>query len=125
MTFENQSELDDDYDPYEQEPCPHGFRAFCPGCEARHNPRYGFCPSDESGRFNSDGDYFEPNCNVHQGHTNPNWYSDLDIDPPTSLPQIKKAYYKKALVHHPDKGGEEEDFKRISEAYCQLSAIYN
>jgi len=120
-------EVNDDYNPYDTEPCPHGFTGYCPGCEARHNPRYGYYQRVKSprGRFNSDGEYFEPNCNVHQGHTNPNWYGDLGINPPTSLKQIKKAYHKKALVHHPDKGGGEEDFKKISEAYQNLCNIYN
>jgi len=34
---------------------------------------------------------------------------------------IAKAYKKLALKHHPDKGGAEEDFKRISEAYSILN----
>ena len=128
MTFVNHSELDEDYDPYDCDPCPHGFKGFCPGCEARSNPRYGYRETHyglPGGTFNAEGDYFEQNCCVHQGHTNPSWYNDLGIDPPTSLSKIRKAYHKKALLHHPDKGGDEQDFKRINEAYVELSAIYN
>lgn len=40
-----------------------------------------------------------------------------DADPET----IKKAYKKMAFTHHPDKGGKEEDFKKIQEAYAVLS----
>ena len=30
---------------------------------------------------------------------------------------IKKAYHKLALKHHPDKGGDAETFREVSEAY--------
>lgn len=117
---------DDDYDPYIGIKCPHGFSGFCPACEARHNSRYGFYEGQRcEGTWNDQDEYFEPNCRVHSGHTSPNWYSSLNIEPPTSLKEIKKAYYKQALIHHPDKGGDETEFKKIQEAYEELSAIYD
>jgi hypothetical protein len=33
---------------------------------------------------------------------------------------IKKSYHKLALKHHPDKGGDAEKFREISEAYKML-----
>ncbi|MEX2368976.1 MAG: DnaJ domain-containing protein, partial [Candidatus Paceibacterota bacterium] len=50
------------------------------------------------------------------------YYNILGVDKGASQSEIKKAYRKKAHVHHPDKSnGDEEEFKRISEAYSVLS----
>ena len=35
--------------------------------------------------------------------------------------EIKKAYKKKAQVHHPDRGGDKEKFQEVNEAYEVLS----
>lgn len=35
--------------------------------------------------------------------------------------EIKKAYRRESLVHHPDKGGDEENFKLVVEAHAVLS----
>jgi curved DNA-binding protein CbpA len=37
--------------------------------------------------------------------------------------EIKKAYRRQALLHHPDKGGDPEKFKQVVEAYEILSNI--
>ena len=44
----------------------------------------------------------------------------LGIKPGSSLEEIKKAYREKILIHHPDKGGDPEDFKRVQNAYESL-----
>lgn len=37
--------------------------------------------------------------------------------------QLKKIYYKQALKTHPDKGGSNEEFKKLQEAYDYLTII--
>ena len=48
-------------------------------------------------------------------------YEKLNISNNASKDDIKKAYKKLALEHHPDKGGNESKFKEINEAYDTLS----
>jgi len=44
----------------------------------------------------------------------------LQIQPPISEADIKKAYRKLCLVHHPDKGGSNDEFIKINNAYNEL-----
>lgn len=48
-------------------------------------------------------------------------YEVLGVDKDADEKQIKKAYRKLAVKHHPDKGGDEQLFKEISAAYEVLS----
>jgi DnaJ-class molecular chaperone len=48
-------------------------------------------------------------------------YDALEIQRDASSDEIKKAYRKLAVKHHPDKGGDPEKFKEISSAYEVLS----
>ena len=49
-----------------------------------------------------------------------NFYTILGVNENATQDEIKKAYRKLAVEHHPDKGGSEETFKKISEAYDTL-----
>lgn len=49
------------------------------------------------------------------------FYELLDIPREASKDDIKKAYKKKAVETHPDKGGDPEKFKEIGNAYSVLS----
>ena len=49
-----------------------------------------------------------------------NYYNILNIPKNADLTKIKKAYRSLALKHHPDRGGDENKFKEISEAYDTL-----
>lgn len=50
-----------------------------------------------------------------------NFYEILGVDKNASPEEIKKAYRSLSKIHHPDVGGDEEEFKKISEAYTTLS----
>lgn len=47
-------------------------------------------------------------------------YSVLGINRNATDDEVKKAYKSLARKHHPDKGGSEEKFKEISQAYSQI-----
>lgn len=49
------------------------------------------------------------------------YYSILGIDKSASPEEIKKAYRKLAMVHHPDRGGDHNKFSEINAAYETLS----
>jgi len=48
-------------------------------------------------------------------------YKLLGIERNASANDIKRAFHKLALQHHPDKGGNEETFKKMQQAYEVLS----
>ena len=49
------------------------------------------------------------------------YYKILGVNKSSTQDEIKKAFRKKAVEHHPDKGGNEATFKQINEAYNTLS----
>lgn len=49
------------------------------------------------------------------------FYDILGVQPNASQEDIRKAYRKAAITNHPDKGGDPEKFKEISNAYQVLS----
>jgi curved DNA-binding protein len=51
-----------------------------------------------------------------------NHYHTLGLQQGASDEEIKKAYRKLAMKHHPDRGGDEAKFKQIKEAYEALTS---
>lgn len=47
-------------------------------------------------------------------------YEILDADERTSLEDLSKKYRALALIYHPDKGGKEEDFIALKDAYDKI-----
>lgn len=45
------------------------------------------------------------------------YYEVLGVDKNASADEIKKAFRRAAIEHHPDKGGDEAKFKELNEAY--------
>lgn len=50
-----------------------------------------------------------------------NYYEILGVNENSSQDEIKKAYKKLAMQHHPDRGGNNKKFQEISQAYDTLS----
>ena len=48
-------------------------------------------------------------------------YRALGVEPGASVDEIKRAYKRLALQHHPDRGGDQDAFKEISHAHEVLS----
>jgi DnaJ family protein B protein 4 len=55
------------------------------------------------------------------GNGSSDYYTILGVPRTANDKEIKTAYRKKAMEKHPDKGGKEEEFKQLSEAYEVLS----
>ena len=47
-----------------------------------------------------------------------NHYQTLGVDKTATQAEIKKAYRKLSMTHHPDRGGNEDRFKEIADAYA-------
>jgi hypothetical protein len=45
------------------------------------------------------------------------WYEVLGVKADATREDIRNAFRALSLVHHPDRGGRDEDFKRINEAF--------
>ncbi len=47
----------------------------------------------------------------------PAWATVLDLEMPTTIADVKRAYRRKAKTAHPDAGGSPEDFRRVTDAF--------
>ncbi|KAH9904236.1 DnaJ-domain-containing protein, partial [Epithele typhae] len=60
---------------------------------------------------------------AHQREADQDHYTVLGLSEDCSPNDVKKAFRKLSLLHHPDKGGSEDKFKIINNAYGVLSDI--
>src|SRR5271170_3629074 len=49
--------------------------------------------------------------------TKRDYYEVLGVGKDASADEIKKAFRRQAVEHHPDRGGDETKFKELNEAY--------
>lgn len=49
------------------------------------------------------------------------YYQTLGVQRNSTDDEIKRAYRKAAMKHHPDRGGDQAEFQKIQEAYATLS----
>ena len=61
------------------------------------------------------------NQSMNRKVDNDKFYNILGVDNKASTSEIKKAYRRLAVIHHPDKGGDENKFKEITKAFETLS----
>lgn len=47
-------------------------------------------------------------------------YKILGLSPSSAWPEIEKAYRKKAKIHHPDRGGDEDAMRALNDVYSRL-----
>ncbi|KAL2081787.1 hypothetical protein ACEWY4_021605 [Coilia grayii] len=59
--------------------------------------------------------------NLEQEYQEYNPFEILHLDPSATIAEIKKQYRVLSLKHHPDKGGDEATFMKISKAYYALT----
>ena len=77
-------------------------------------------PPDDDGDWEDEPDPTQP----QSGQAPPNtteFYELLEVSKDATTEQIKKAFRKRALKEHPDKGGDPNKFKRLKEAYDTLN----
>jgi DnaJ-class molecular chaperone len=63
----------------------------------------------------------QPSSSSSDGNGSSDYYTILGVPRTANEKEIKTAYRKKAMEKHPDKGGKEEEFKQLLEAYEVLS----
>jgi hypothetical protein len=56
-------------------------------------------------------------------NTRNNLYRIMELDPGASQSNIRKAYRRLVIEHHPDKGGNVEKFKKLQNAYNKLKNL--
>lgn len=67
------------------------------------------------------GSHFGSHFGSNRSNSNSEYYQRLGVSKDASDGDIKRAYRTKAMKTHPDKGGDAEEFKKLTSAYEVLS----
>ena len=51
-------------------------------------------------------------------------YKILGLSPSSTWNEIEQAYRRKAQVHHPDKGGDEDAMRVLNDVYSKLKKVH-
>lgn len=51
-------------------------------------------------------------------------YKILGLSPSSSWNEIEHAYRRKAKIHHPDKGGDEDAMRVLNDVYSKLKKVH-
>lgn len=51
------------------------------------------------------------------------YFQILGLSPSASWEEIERAYRRKAKIHHPDHGGDEDAMRTLNEAYARLKRL--
>ena len=60
-------------------------------------------------------------CSMRQSWLNP--YEQLELETGAPWEQVQSAYRRLAKEHHPDRGGDADQFRAIKDAYEQLKKL--
>jgi len=83
-----------------------------------------FIKSDETHQPEHESYHHHHTAPPQPSYNQPSDYEILGIPENSSLDVIKKAYRKKALKLHPDRGGDAEEFKILNNSYHNLLALH-
>ena len=123
-----------DYNPYANaEMCPYTCRMIPPyrrrNCSIHRNDRYEYQRKHQYDNIKVNYEKYKyafDDSHLQTENTNmkrSNSMEILQIEPPITEKDLKRAYKKMALKTHPDKCGNNEDFIKVNEAYNELLLV--
>lgn len=100
----------------------------CQNCKQRYNTNTRWCSKEcwikqrKNYKDNFDFDNYT-SCHKNNNYNNDpliEYWKILKLIPPKKKSEIKKQYYKLSLKYHPDKGGDNDKFIELKDAYDKL-----
>tara|TARA_R110000823_G_scaffold36271_2_gene99173 strand:+ start:1192 stop:1524 length:333 start_codon:yes stop_codon:yes gene_type:complete len=94
-----------------------------PKCQYTGHTYIGSCSCYIHSRKSNNRNYFETSKNVNTLKRSSS-HEILQIYPPVTEDQVRQAYKKMSLQTHPDKGGSNNDFIQVKQAYDDLRLCF-